>query len=210
MGVFFRFAMAVAGFGASLAMCATAQADVPIRLGIDWSRTLEHGATWLMSNVEPEKLSPIEMHSPGEASRTAPPSEFGTAWFGAAPHVSIVARDWGDARRLAGRLSTTDVFRLSRSSRMVITRVRVGDGIIVPFAQVGLGQWRIDTDLKPGWACDTELAAQLGAGLELRIANVYSVALETDYTVLYREQYQPRDIPYPRFWGAMAAARMPF
>ena len=28
--------------------------------------------------------------------------ELGTAWFGVAPRVSLVARDWGGARRLAG------------------------------------------------------------------------------------------------------------
>src|SRR5260370_31074655 len=48
-----------------------------------------------------------------------------TRLFGVSPHVSLIARDWGGAQLLVGRLSLTDQVRLSRSSRMFITRLRL-------------------------------------------------------------------------------------
>jgi hypothetical protein len=187
----------------AVTLAGSAQAD-PLRLKVDWGKTVVLGQQWLLAGAEAEKAS-LELRPRPETE-----TEIATPLVGLAPHLSVLGRDWNEAYLFMGRLSTTDVFRLSRSSRMMFTRVRFGDGIIVPFAQVGFGQWRVDTNVLPGWVCDTETAAQLGAGLEFRVGKVYSVALETDYTVLYRDQRDPTNIPYPRFWGGMAATRMRF
>ncbi len=208
MGVGGRIALALAVV-AALAVPSRADAETEQQIAVPWDRILERGTTWLLANMEPER-SPSDMHPLAEASRALPPAELGNAWFGVAPNVAIVARDWGDARRLTGRLTLTDQLRLSRSSRMVVARVRLGDARFVPFAQLGAGQWRIDTDLMPGWARDTELAAQFGGGFELHLTHGCALALESDYTVLYREQHEPQNIPFPRFWTGFAASRVQF
>jgi hypothetical protein len=194
-----------------VALPRVASAQAAPRLTVQWDRLFEGGAAWLRGRVEGDRaaLYPETQLTP-EASRTAPPSQLGTAWFGADPHVSIVARDWGDARRLAGRLSVTDQLRLSRSSRMVVTRVRLGEGLIVPFAQLGVGQWRVDTEVMPAWSRDIEAAVQIGGGFELRLGHAYALAVESDYTVLYREQHEAQNVLTPRFWGVLAAARIGF
>jgi len=206
MAVSGRFVSALAVVVAMLALAAPAKAD-DVRLEVRWDKVLSQGWHLAMEGVVPEHESSAAI---GTESAHPGPSEFGNAFFGAAPHVSLVARDWGEARRLAGRLSVTDQFRLSRSSRMVVARVRLGEGMLAPFGQLGLGQWRVDTDLMPGWARDTEVAAQFGGGIELRITHAYAFAVETDYTVLYRETHEPQNIPYPRFWGTLAASRVEF
>ena len=46
-----------------------------------------------------------------------------------APRMSLVARDWGESQRLVGRpRASTDQLRPTRSSRMVVSRVRLADG----------------------------------------------------------------------------------
>jgi hypothetical protein len=194
----------------SLALSVTARAQSVPRLAIDWSKTFEHATDWLHRNSE--RGSQNEMLLPSEGLQTPPPpSQVGNAWFGAAPHVSLVARDWGNARRLAGGpLSVTDQLRLSRSNRMVVSRIRLGEGRLIPFAQLGVGQWRIDTDLLLGHLVDTEVAVQFGAGFELRIWDALALAVETDYTVLCRDIREPQNLPSPSFLGVMAASRVRF
>ena len=146
-----------------LAISASSRADTSPRLTVDWPALFKNGTDYLTRKSEAEPTSE-------RASALAqPPPTLGTAWFGVAPRVSLVARDWGGAKRLAGgQLSLTDAMRLSRSSRMIMSRIRLGDESmrIVPFAQVGLGQWRVDSELMPQMLKDTELAAQGGAGIE--------------------------------------------
>jgi hypothetical protein len=190
-----------------------ARADSSLHLKIDWAKAYFQGMQWLVANGDATKTSTMEARAASEASSPSPGStvaEEGNSWLNGVPHLSLVGRDWGEAHLLAGRLATTDVFRLSRSSRMVVARIRFGDGIIVPFAQLGLGQWRVDTNVLPGWVCDTEVAGQVGGGFELRIAKAYAIAVESDYTMLYRDQREPQNIPFPRFWGTTAASRVRF
>jgi hypothetical protein len=135
----------------------------------------------------------------------------GSAWFGVAPKVSLVARDWGTARSLAGGpLAVTDAIRVSRSSRMVLSRIRLGEGRVVPFTQLGLGQWRVDTEMVPHLPRNVELAAQFGAGVEMRLYRGWELAAETDLTVLYREVHEPQQLTTPRMWGAFLASRVEF
>ena len=109
-------------------------------------------------------------------------------------------------------MSLTDGMRLSRSSRMIMSRIRLGEQgtRVVPFAQVGLGQWRVDTELMPLTVSDTEIAAQGGAGIEIRIARQWQLAAEIDATVLYREAHEPQHVRTPRMWGTFLASRIEF
>ena len=193
-------------FFATLAVCVPSRADENVRLTMDWAGFFQKGSALLTQRSErPESMEALR--------QLGQHPELGTAWFGVAPRVSLVARDWGGARRLAGgQLSIADAMRVSRSSRMVVSRIRFGEQgtRLVPFAQVGLGQWRVDTDLVPVTIRDTELAAQLGVGFELRVTRRWQIAAEMDATVLYREQHEPQHVTAPRMWGTFLASRVEF
>jgi hypothetical protein len=140
---------------------------------------------------------------------------------------SLVARDWEAARLLMGRLAPTDEVRRGRSKRMVLLRGAFAEGPVAPFAQLGLGQWRIDPDT-PAMPHDAVLAGQVGAGVELAVASWVSVALEADCTFLDpgrlgTPEFQPREVPDSQFrphevrwvhpstlWGSFIAARARF
>lgn len=134
----------------------------------------------------------------------------GRAWFSMAPRFSLVARDWGEAYKVAGdRLALVDALRLTSSTRMVLARVRANDSRISPFAQVGLGQWRTDPYLLPLTVRYTELAAQAAGGVEVRLIGSWQVALETTMTMLYRETHD-ESMPSTRFWSTTFASRVDF
>lgn len=129
---------------------------------------------------------------------------------GFAPRVSLVARDWGSSFKVAGdRLALVDAMRLTSSTRMVLTRVRMNDSRVSPFAQVGLGQWRTDPYLLPLTPRYMELAAQAAAGVEVRLMGTWQVALETTTTMLYREQSN-KDLPAAHMWSTMFASSVSF
>lgn len=143
-----------------------------------------------------------------ERSRDDAPGE--GKWFGLSPHVSLVARDWEGAQLLLGHLVLTDQLRLSRSSRMVVSRIRLADGRFAPFAHVGLGQWRVDTNLMPVLPRDVELATQVGGGFEIALSRHAALAVEADHTILMREHHEPQMVAEPYVWGAFLAARALF
>ncbi|MDP9150707.1 MAG: porin family protein [Myxococcota bacterium] len=176
-----------------------------LRTSIDWSKVasaLRNGNAFFM---------PRESGTVGAEGKPQSASSSGELrWFGLSPHVSLVARDWGGAQLLVGHLAVTDQVRLSRSSRMVVTRVRLADGRLSPFAQIGVGQWRVDTDLMPVLPRDVELASQLGGGFELALWQHATAALEADYTALYREGRQAQAMPGPHLWGCFLVARASF
>ncbi len=181
-----------------------ANAGGTFRLSVEWSKlesVLREG---------PDAFLPRESwaHTQDRPQGAAEPGE--PKWFGLSPHVSLIARDWGGAQLLLGHLALTDQLRLSRSSRMVVTRVRLADGRFAPFAHVGLGQWRVDTDLMPVLPRDVELATQLGGGFELAFSRRATLAIEADHTILIREQHEPQMIATPYVWGAFLAARAVF
>jgi hypothetical protein len=75
--------------------------------------------------------------------------------------TSIVARDWHGAFAVSGEGSLlSDSFRLTRSSRMMIGRVTFGNWRVMPYAHVGLGEWRIDRDFLPLSQANQEFASQ--------------------------------------------------
>ena len=179
---------------------ASAMADGEVsRLNIDWDKlsdAIRKGEVALFPREHPY----VRTGAPSASSQQE-------RWFGVSPHLSLVARDWGGSQLLLGHASVTDIVRLSRSSRMVVSRLRLADGRLAPFTQIGIGQWRTDTDLMPVLPRDTELAAQFGGGFEFRVAHGCELALEMDYTILYREEHEPQHVPVPRIWGAFLATR---
>ena len=176
------------------------QADSGRGLRVNWGRVFEAGAKWLHGKGTEAAAAPLFKAPSLEAS-----------WFGKAPRLSVLARDWRGAQELAGgELFLTDLLRLSRSQRMLIGRVRLADGKLIPFAQIGLGQWRVDTDFLPILRPNTEAAGQIGGGFEYRVDATLAFAAETDFTVLYRESHEPEQVVSPRMWGGWLAARWTF
>jgi hypothetical protein len=196
-------------FLAVMAVTRGASADTP-HLTVDWEHLLIQGMKWAHLETESQK----EQAHPRQAQVALPEHgtpELGTAWVGVAPKVSFVARDWGTARAIAGGpITLTDAVRVSRSNRMVLSRIRLGEGRIIPFAQLGLGQWRVDTDVLPHLQRDEEVAAQFGGGFELRLFANWQLAAETDLTVLYREMREPQQAVTPRLWGTFLATKVQF
>ncbi len=126
------------------------------------------------------------------------------------PRLTLVARDWSGAQLVSGRLALTDQIRLIRSSRMVVSRLHLGSGRLAPFAQVGLGQWRIDGDLLPGMPHTLETAGQLGAGFELKLLSRAVVAVEVDDTILCPLDGEREIVPDIQIWAASLVARAVF
>ncbi len=134
----------------------------------------------------------------------------GNSWFALTPKFSLVARDWSSAYAVAGeRLALVDALRLTSSTRMVLSRVRVNDSRISPFAQVGLGQWRTDPYLLPLSARYTEVAAQATTGVEVRVVGTWEIGLETAMTMLYREAHDA-SMPATKIWSGTFASRVDF
>lgn len=134
----------------------------------------------------------------------------GNAWFGVAPKVTIVARDWASSTRLAGdKLGFVDNLRLMNSTRMVVGRVRLNNARFTPFMQLGFGQWRADTRYVPGMERSVEVAGQIGVGFELRVTRRIQIAAEASKTSLIRydiNNQQPQNI----LWSALIASRIQF
>jgi hypothetical protein len=189
--------------------------------GVDWSgvlsdfdRVARQGADVLDS----PRCSPSGCETSTNATAAAPERAFklnvqdtANDLLAFRPVISLVARDWNSSFRVAGdRLALIDVVRLTTSTRMVLTRVRMSDARIAPFAQVGLGQWRTDPLVLPLTPRYEEIAAQAAAGVELRLIGTWQVALETTTTVLYREQQSSADLPSAHMWSTMFASSVSF
>ena len=90
-----------------------AAADDALRFSMDWDKlgvVLHEGASSLLPH-ESWHAEPLDQTQGG-----SPPP-----WIGMSPRLALVARDWGVSQVLWGHLAVTDQFRLSRSSRMVVT-----------------------------------------------------------------------------------------
>ncbi|MBX3261581.1 MAG: hypothetical protein KF782_17995 [Labilithrix sp.] len=194
---------------ASTLFAGAARADEP--RGVDWIRGL----------VELDRLArgdgerPAHASTSGYASRPAAvddpnPQSMGNAWFGVAPTVTLVARDWASSTRLAGdRLSLVEEMRLSASTRMVVGRARLSEARFTPFFQMGVGQWRVDRNYLPLTPRTIEIAGQLGTGFELRLTRRWQVAAEAAVTSLIREGPNP-GVPQTMLWSTLLAARVEF
>jgi hypothetical protein len=202
--------MAVAAaLGLGLALqTPTARADGSPRLSVDWAKLGDvlRQAPSLLPKEDVERAEHADRGESGDVPLAA------RRWVGLAPRMSLVARDWGASQLLVGNLTLTDQLRLTRSSRMVVSRVRLAEGRLVPFAQLGIGEWRVDRSLVPALPLNQQVAAQAGAGFELTVTPSFVVALEADWTLLWDDDItsQPQTIARPNLWGSLLAARARF
>jgi hypothetical protein len=165
-------------------------------------RLIEQGG-WLKGHFP--AAGPVSMEKPH--APTLVPSQ----WFGSNLHFSFVARDWREAYSITdGHPLVFDRVRLVRSSRMAVSRLSLTEGRIVPFAEVSVGQWRLDPDLMPTMPRDTELAAQLAVGVEMRIAPSCAVAWNMERTSIYREGRDRQTVPVTNIIASFAALRAEF
>jgi len=205
-----RILLSIATALVAMSIGTTASADET--RGVDWCRLLVGVDAYMRHGSE--SLQPNDRAQEHAGQQQLYVHNAGNAWFGVAPSVTLVARDWGEAYRLAGdRLSLTDAMRLSSSTRMVVTRVRLSDSHlsrITPFAQLGAGQWRTDTTIMPILQRSTEVAAQVGGGVELRLGAHWQIACETSATILIRDQRESESISATKLWSTTLASRFEF
>jgi hypothetical protein len=116
-------------------------------------------------------------------------------WLPPALELSVVSRDWQGARAVIGPLIATDFLRPTRSSQMLMGRVRLSGQRITTFVQLGLGSWRLDSELLSPRVVEVDRAGQVGAGIEWTISTLTArspgaaVALESESTVLFRDRH---------------------
>lgn len=207
---------------ASLFATSTAMADPnsSARGGVDWARVLydaDQLARRGASVLDSPRCSPAGCQTDTNATAARPERDMrfdvqdtANDWFGFKPRVSLVARDWGSSFRVAGdRLALVDALRLTSSTRMVLTRVRMTNARVAPFAQVGLGQWRTDPYILPLTPRYEEIAAQAAAGVEVRVRGTWMIGLEQTVTVLHRERGDS-NLPSAHMWSSTFASRVDF
>ena len=208
-------ALAVACSAALTALTASGSAHAEPK-GVDWSKVVydldqyvrgNTGGTDMLAPAHPRRVTNLAGGSrvPDEDIDARRPEH---AWFGVAPRMTLIARDWNGSMRLAGdRLSLVDSMRLSASTRMVVGRARLSSARFAPFLQLGLGQWRVDRTYLPLTPFAEEVATQLGGGFELRLAKRWHTALETDCTSILR---QGARIESQQLLSAFFASRIDF
>jgi hypothetical protein len=198
---------AIAAVFVGVTATAAAHADEP--RGVDWMKVI----TDLDRAVRDFDKAPAAKVATRSAERTSDdpnPQNLGSAWFGVAPRVTLVARDWGNSMKLAGeQLSLVDQMRLSASTRMVVGRARWTGTRFTPFLQIGLGQWRVDRQYLPFTPESEDVASQVGAGFELKVSRRMQLAAEMSVTSLIREQLN-ESVPQTMLWGGFIASRVVF
>lgn len=178
---------------------------------VDWTKFYGAATDVMKGKFAKEAPTPPRATTEETSTRSNDPSGLGTAWFGVAPKVSIVARDWGEGFRLYGApMALSDELRLSRNTRMVLSRVRLGSGRITPFVQLGVGQWRIDTTALPGMRYGVEVATQTGFGIEAHLARRWDLVAETNTTYFIRDRREEQSVDSPRVFGAAVFSRFTY
>ena len=200
--------LALVGF---LTTTTTARADTLV----DWDRVLLQLDSLARTGnpLQMDKRVGARWKAATEDQGDPDPKSLGNAWFGVAPKVTLVARDWASSTRLAGdRLSVLDGVRLAASTRMVVGRARLSNARFTPFVQTGIGQWRVDRNYLPLTPRTIEVAAQLGGGFEMRITRRWQIAFEATGTTLIRDGGPSTSVAVPRFlmWGTMLASSIQF
>jgi hypothetical protein len=180
---------------------------------LDWGKALVDLDAWARGNAEKPQATPSPTMN---RERLEQPyvHTAGNAWFGVAPSVTLVARDWASTYKIAGdRLSLVDALRLSESTRMVVSRVRLSSfnvSRLTPFAQLGVGQWRTDTNLVPVAVRSMEVATQVGGGIELSLTRSWQLAGEATATMIVRDEREYDNLPQTRIWSSTIASRITF
>lgn len=180
---------------------------------LDWGKALVNLDAWARGNAETPQAMPVPAVNRERLEQPYVQSA-GNAWFGVAPSVTLVARDWASAYKIAGdRLSLVDALRLSESTRMVVSRVRLSSfnvSRLTPFAQLGVGQWRTDTNLVPVAVRSIEIATQVGGGIELRLTRSWQLAGEATATMIVRDEREYDNLPQTKIWSSTIASRLTF
>jgi hypothetical protein len=176
---------------------------------------VDHGQQWLLAAAAgPRVASEPTARSTADAQAAVRPvgPERGPAAeeqsiFDLTPNASVVARDWRGSLKIVGaRTMLVDDLRPTASNRMVIGRVATNAARISLFAQVGAGEWRVDTVMFPGAVSYSELAGQLAGGFELHLAPRLRVAGEVQYTMLARDLHYSEGEVAPRMTAYVIAA----
>lgn len=192
---------------ATFALCGmvpcVAHAESPVALSLDVNKVIESSYAWLQGREKPVRPYALR-DKPAESPESPKPL------LTPPLRVSMVARDWSGAYSLSGGTMVSDEVRLSRSSRMVLTRVRADLGRIQPYVHTGLGEWRYDPAILTLLPRNQEYAIQLAAGFEYRVAKHARLAVEADYTILCRESREPQNNPVPRVLGGYAVLHTRF
>lgn len=132
-------------------------------------------------------------------------------WMGRLPRLALVARDWASSRRVYGDLALTDELRPTQSIRMAVSRLRLAGGVFAPFAQLGVGEWRVDRTLLPSLPGAHDLAALSGIGFELTLSPLAAIAVEMDWTFLHANgDADVVALTHPTVWSTCLAARTRF
>jgi hypothetical protein len=198
---------AAAAAAASMLVAAPAKAEQPV----DFMKVLvEADHFFRTGEVESGKPKVQPKQDPQLSLDDPSPKNMGNAWFGVAPKVTLVARDWNQSTRLAGdKMGFIDNVRLAQSTRMVVSRVRLNSARFTPFMQLGVGQWRVDRRYVPNMPLMVEIAGQLGTGFEMRVSKRVQLAAEFSATTLIRydvNEQQPQNVLY----SALMASRIQF
>ena len=160
---------------------------------------------WLRSHYPGQDAAAVQDH-PTLYRRepvAAPPELLGSEL-----HVAIVARDWQAAYNLTdGRAFLFDRLRMIRSSRMAVTRLILGGGRVMPYAEVSVGQWRPDTDLMPWIRSDLQAASQLAMGFQMHVASRCALAWDVEQTEIFASA---GNVPSTHVWASFAALRAEF
>lgn len=203
---------------AATTLSSVANAEEP--RGVDWGKAIVDLDRFARTGSERPTIptaSGTGLASAGSTSTLRPgviddpsPQNLGNAWFGVAPRVTLVARDWASSTRLAGdRLGVIDAVRLAQSTRMVVARARLSNARFTPFLQLGMGQWRVDRNYLPFTPSNIEVASQVGTGFELRLTRRWQLAAETSMTSLIRDGHN-NNVPQTVMWSTFLASRIEF
>lgn len=204
-----KLVAAAAAMIATSSIAHVAHAEEP--RGVDWMKVLIDLDR--MARGGAERPTPTSSRHPARPTTSDDPSphNLGNAWFGVAPRVTLVARDWASSTRLIGdRLSLVEQMRLSASTRMVVGRARLSEARFTPFLQIGLGQWRVDRTYLPFTPHTIEVASQIGTGFEIRLTRRWQLAAEATMTSLIREGQQNSSVPENMLWSTFVASRVEF
>lgn len=178
--------------------------------GFDWGKAVVDLDAFARGSSDQPVAAPKKQTIRPGTSEDPSPQNMGNAWFGVAPRMTLVARDWASSTRLAGdRLSLLDAVRLSQSTRMVVGRARLSATRFTPFVQVGVGQWRVDRTVLPLTPRIIEVATQFGGGFELRITRAWQLAAEATGTTLFRDG-TGESVPQTMLWSTFIASRLSF
>jgi hypothetical protein len=174
-------------------------AEASMRLRVDWASFADTYRTMTAGSAS---------HLSDAASTARIVTSEASAWFGSGLTVSILLRDWQGATHLAGGpMAVTDAIRASSASRMLVTRVGLGGGRLLPYLHVGAGQWR-EPEQRLLFA-PVEVAGEAGGGLEARVAPWCAVAVEYDWTAVYIDDHRNNGIA-PQMSGVFAVARFDY